>query len=60
MTAARREGQLTSRQQPLNKASAESEGGVDKDRKQAINRVRELRRPLPDCWKFDRDEANRR
>ena len=29
-------------------------------REQALERIKALRRPLPDDWKFDRDEANAR
>lgn len=29
-------------------------------REEALQRIRELRRPLPADWKFDRDEANAR
>lgn len=35
---------------------------VDRDpsRERALARLRALRRPLPDGWRFDRDEANSR
>ena len=33
---------------------------LDRSRERAIQRIRELRRPLPEGWKFDRDEANAR
>jgi antitoxin MazE len=32
----------------------------DKSRERALARIRELRRPLPPGWTFDRDEANTR
>ena len=32
----------------------------DRSRERALARIRELRRPLPPGWKFDRDEANAR
>lgn len=32
----------------------------DTSRKQALERIRALRRPLPSGWTFDRDEANAR
>ena len=32
----------------------------DRSRELAFARVRQLRRPLPPGWKFDRDEANTR
>lgn len=32
----------------------------DRSRQRAIKRIRELARPLPPGWKFDRDEANAR
>ena len=33
---------------------------LDRSRERALQRIRELRRPLPEGWKFDRDEANTR
>ena len=33
---------------------------LDRSREQALARVRALRKPLPDGWRFDRDEANAR
>jgi hypothetical protein len=44
----------------VDKANADAGNRSDEDRERALNRIRQLRRPLPDCWKFDRDEANRR
>ncbi len=32
----------------------------DNDREWATRRIREISRPLPPGWKFDRDEANER
>ena len=32
----------------------------DERRERALERIRELARPLPPGWKFDRDEANAR
>ena len=32
----------------------------DRSRERALDRIRALRRPLPQGWRFDRDEANRR
>lgn len=32
----------------------------DRSRERALDRIRALRKPLPDGWKFDRDEANLR
>jgi antitoxin MazE len=32
----------------------------DRRREEALNRLRALRRPLPDGFKFDREEANER
>ncbi|NMG41977.1 AbrB/MazE/SpoVT family DNA-binding domain-containing protein [Chelativorans sp. ZYF759] len=32
----------------------------DTSRKEALSRLRALRRPLPHGWRFDRDEANSR
>jgi antitoxin MazE len=33
---------------------------LDRSRERALAQIRSLRRPLPDGWKFDRDEANAR
>lgn len=33
---------------------------LDRSRERALERIRTLRRPLPEGWKFDRDEANAR
>jgi antitoxin MazE len=33
---------------------------IDRGRERALQRIRELRRPLPEGWKFDRDDANAR
>jgi antitoxin MazE len=33
---------------------------LDRSRERALGRIRALRRPLPEGWKFDRDEANAR
>jgi antitoxin MazE len=33
---------------------------LDRSRERALERIRSLRKPLPDGWKFDRDEANAR
>jgi antitoxin MazE len=33
---------------------------LDRSRERALQRIRELRRPLPEGWKFDRDDANAR
>lgn len=33
---------------------------LDRSRERALARLRELRKPLPEGWKFDRDEANAR
>ncbi len=33
---------------------------VQMTREQALERIKTLRRPLPDDWKFDREEANAR
>ncbi len=35
-------------------------GDIPMTREQALERIKALRRPLPDDWKFDRDEANAR
>lgn len=32
----------------------------DRGRERALARIRDLRRPLPPGWTFDRDEANQR
>jgi antitoxin MazE len=32
----------------------------DRSRERALQRMRQLRKPLPAGWKFDRDEANAR
>lgn len=32
----------------------------DNSRQQAMQKLRALRKPLPDGWKFDREEANAR
>lgn len=33
---------------------------LDRSRERALKRIRELRKPLPAGWKFDRGEANAR
>jgi len=33
---------------------------IDRSHERALARVRAFRRPLPDGWKFDREEANAR
>lgn len=33
---------------------------LDLSRERALQRIRQLRKPLPVGWKFDRDEANAR
>jgi antitoxin MazE len=33
---------------------------LDRSRERALERIRSLRKPLPDGWKFNRDEANAR
>lgn len=33
---------------------------LDRSRERALQRIRELRKPLPAGWKFDRGEANAR
>lgn len=33
---------------------------LDRSRERALTRIRALRKPLPQGWKFDRDEANSR
>ena len=33
---------------------------LDDSRRKAMQRIAELRRPLPSGWKFDREEANAR
>jgi antitoxin MazE len=33
---------------------------LDQSRERALQQIRALRRPLPNGWKFDRDEANAR
>jgi antitoxin MazE len=40
----------------------EREFDIDRDRsrERALQRMRQLRKPLPAGWKFDRDEANAR
>jgi antitoxin MazE len=33
---------------------------LNRSRERALERIRSLRKPLPDGWTFDRDEANAR
>ena len=44
------------------RVAGEREFDIDRDRsrERALQRIRQLRRPLPAGWKFDRDEANAR
>lgn len=38
----------------------EKQRPTPQERKEIIARMREMARPLPEGWKFDREEANRR
>lgn len=44
----------------MDKTREDVEQTSNADRERALNRIRELRKPLPDGWKFDRTEANTR
>lgn len=44
------------------RVAGEREFDIDRDRsrERALQRMKQLRKPLPAGWKFDRDEANAR